>query len=61
MQMRLWWGLVESAFGRKQKYGVCRVRQSDLYWCIWKGCGFSHHEDVFTFNFVEGHKLMLAM
>jgi hypothetical protein len=35
--------------------GVCvwresGVRRSILCWCVWQESGFSHREDVFTFN-----------
>jgi hypothetical protein len=37
--------------------GVCvwresGVRRSVLCWCVWQESGFSHREDVFTFNLV---------
>jgi hypothetical protein len=38
--------------------GVCvwrdsGVRRSVLCWCVWQESGFSHREDVITFNLVR--------
>jgi hypothetical protein len=34
-------------------WGESGVMQSILYWCVWQESGFSHHEDVCTFNLVH--------
>jgi hypothetical protein len=46
LRTRLWYDLVETAFGGGVKSGI---RRSVLCWCVWQESSFSHREYVCTF------------